>query len=322
MVLGTVVANLSLVFVSAWSFAGVQSQGASFNEVMAVIEREPDSSELGSFARDAVSDMELYQGGKMPTYPLGLNPVSLYRASVRTVSEDVDYHPYFKKLVHSNGICLSGVWEITEESPYSGYFAQGAKGLFIGRVSTGNNEVVAAGGRAFGIGGKIFPTLDRNEIVRTANFFVIDDLNGTKAPHFLDVAMTNEPPFHFSGFAGKALWAIQKIFGSADKNPGHRPVYPIAEIGLQSGESSRSPQWMKIEPSAGFRNALVNDADFRDEISTRNYPRGLRFDISVSDVTKDATSSRWMKLGTIQTDTALVSFGCDRRLHFVHPKTR
>jgi len=34
----------------------------------------------------------------------------------------------FRRLLHPNGICLLGTWEITEETPYSGYFRKGAAG--------------------------------------------------------------------------------------------------------------------------------------------------------------------------------------------------
>lgn len=45
--------------------------------------------------------------------------------------------------------------------------------------------------RSFGFAGKLFPTLDPNELlkVHTANFFLIDDLGGTTANHYTDVAM-------------------------------------------------------------------------------------------------------------------------------------
>ena len=31
--------------------------------------------------------------------------------------------PYFQKLGHPNGVALTGTWNITEKSPYSGYFS-------------------------------------------------------------------------------------------------------------------------------------------------------------------------------------------------------
>jgi len=42
----------------------------------------------------------------------------------------------FRRLLHANGICMTGVWEVTEETPYSGYFRKGSRGLMIVRYST------------------------------------------------------------------------------------------------------------------------------------------------------------------------------------------
>jgi hypothetical protein len=42
----------------------------------------------------------------------------------------------FRRLIHPNGVCLTGVWEITEETGYSGYFRKGSRALVVGRYST------------------------------------------------------------------------------------------------------------------------------------------------------------------------------------------
>ena len=63
-------------------------------------------------------------------------------------------------------------------------------------------------------------------------------------------------------------------------------------------------------------------ADFRDELLQALKDNGsLKMEIEVSETTsnKDAKTG-WTKLGQIQFDRALVSYGCDRRLHFGHPK--
>ena len=38
----------------------------------------------------------------------------------------------FRRIVAPNGICAFGTWEITEDTPYTGFYAKGAKGLAIG----------------------------------------------------------------------------------------------------------------------------------------------------------------------------------------------
>ena len=35
----------------------------------------------------------------------------------------------FRRLVHPNGICLTGLWQITEDTGYSGYFRNGSRAL-------------------------------------------------------------------------------------------------------------------------------------------------------------------------------------------------
>ena len=42
----------------------------------------------------------------------------------------------YRRLLHRNGICLIGLWEITEPTNYSGYFRQGSRALLIARYST------------------------------------------------------------------------------------------------------------------------------------------------------------------------------------------
>src|SRR5262249_12124210 len=42
----------------------------------------------------------------------------------------------FRRLVQPNGICLTGLWQITEDIGYSGYFRNGSRALIVGRYST------------------------------------------------------------------------------------------------------------------------------------------------------------------------------------------
>ena len=43
----------------------------------------------------------------------------------------------FPRFLHPNGICLTGRWEITEDTPYSGYFARDSTALVVARYSSG-----------------------------------------------------------------------------------------------------------------------------------------------------------------------------------------
>jgi len=105
-----------------------------------------------------------------------------------------------EKLLHPNGVCLSGTWEITEPSNYTGYFAQGKQGLIIGRASTTLTNTKEGRNRGFGFAGKLYPTMDPSETAKTANFFLIDVLFGTHAKHYLDVALTSEAKTGFDFF--------------------------------------------------------------------------------------------------------------------------
>src|SRR5262249_51413507 len=113
-------------------------------------------------------------------------------ASKRTLSDRSDLLPRFRKLVHPNGICFAGVWTITEETPYTGYFRKGSQGLFVGRASTALTATEQGSFRAFGFAGKIFPTMDPDAVTPTANFFTIEDLGGTLRDHYLDAHNTND----------------------------------------------------------------------------------------------------------------------------------
>ena len=113
----------------------------------------------------------------------------------RTLRDRRDIIEPFDKLAHPNGVCLKGIWEIHKANPYSGYFQQHARALIIARASTALSKTKRGDIRAFGFAGKLFPTTNtkkRNK-EHTANFFAIDDLGGTNALHYTDVAMTNEP---------------------------------------------------------------------------------------------------------------------------------
>ena len=65
-------------------------------------------------------------------------------------------------------------------------------------------------------------------------------------------------------------------------------------------------------------------SDFRNEILTAlKDNQGLKYLIEVSDTTADRNAVKgWMRIGEINLNRAQVSYGCDRRLHFSHPKLK
>src|SRR5580765_1143621 len=68
----------------------------------------------------------------------------------------------FRRLLHPNGVCLTGLWEITEPTRYSGYFAQGSKGLRVARYPTCCTDPRRARTRSLAMWEKFFPTTDPN----------------------------------------------------------------------------------------------------------------------------------------------------------------
>src|ERR1700751_3223154 len=42
----------------------------------------------------------------------------------------------FRRIIHPNGICLTGLWEISGQTSYSGFFRTGSRALAVCRYST------------------------------------------------------------------------------------------------------------------------------------------------------------------------------------------
>ena len=241
----------------------------------------------------------------------------------RTLIEHADIIPTFDKLAHPNGVCMQGLWEINNSNVFSGYFKDGSKALIIARASSAMSNTKRGETRAFGFAGKIFPTLDDTKILseNSANFFVIDDLGGTKAPYFTDVELTNEPEVSFTSSVFSALaygLKVANAFSAADENSGIRQLYEISYLGEQKSSKIITPKWMKISAQEG-QTALGVD-DFRDEFTLKNAST-LVFNIFVSSKEIDG-KKQWQEIGTITFDTSVTSYSCDHRLHFHHPKWR
>ncbi len=241
----------------------------------------------------------------------------------RTLQEHADILKPFDKLAHPNGICLKGVWEIHKENRYSGYFKNHSKALIIARASSALSNTHRGEIRSFGFAGKIFPSLDPHQINQenTANFFLIDDLGGTKAVHYTDVTLTNEPSVSVNSEVLKnILYALElaNTFAKVDKNPGIRQLYEISELGEKNRANIITPKWMKVEAKTG---QTVNAEDFRNELRIALHKK-LVFLVSVASTENNQGKKEWQTIGTITFDTSVVSKSCDHRLHFHHPKWR
>ena len=267
--------------------------GSTFNEVKAVV-----------FANPLV---------ELPVYRT-LGPADLlqfFNAAARNLHDRRDIRPYFDKLIHAHGICYTGVWEIDTPSPFTGYFARGARGLVLVRLSVAGPSVRRGQRRAFGIAGKVFPTLDPNLRVKPGNFVTVDGLSGNRNPHVTAITPTNAPAV---GFDPAAIFISRVVFRLMDTRPGLRRLHPISGLGVEPGTPLVTPDFMKLVVAEG--TPKVKADDFRDELRLKNYPDGkLVYTIHV----KNIGDERWTRLGTVTFTEDVVSEGGDKRLHFWIP---
>ena len=242
-----------------------------------------------------------------------------------------------RRLVHPNGICLSGIWEINEDTSYTGFFSKGAKGLVIGRYSSGL-AARRGGARTLSIVGKLFPTTNPTEKHRTASFITQEDLGGTFSPGIHDALLRNAPsitPLN-RGFGLGTLLLTAFAFMRVDVRNTIRQLYEIAELGKPPGTPTRCPQYMQLRIISDKIGGDDETADFRDEVLTQIYDRGnprrqrdLVFQIEVSDtgevrglLNKRLVGADWKPIGTITFDKAAASYNGDFVIHFHHPKWR
>src|SRR6516162_4901948 len=135
----------------------------------------------------------------------------------------------FRRLLHPNGICLTGLWEINEETRYSGYFAKDSRALVIGRYSTCCTETRRGHERSLSLVGKLFPTTDPNhsELLSTANFFTQQDIGGDRTDYINDGELRNAPNTTSwrRGFGVPVLLTEAILFAKTDKQPTQRQLY-------------------------------------------------------------------------------------------------
>ena len=282
----------------------IVTEKRSFQDVWNEVKKDPYTS----LPQNKVSYFKLSSHGRD----------TILENSQRTLVEHADIIAPFEKLAHPNGICLKGVWEIYHDSPYGGYFKKGSKALIIARASSAMSNTRRGENRAFGLAGKLFPTLKVDEVSKehTANFFLIDDLGGTDAAHFTDVVLSNEPSVSTTFEVLKHLaygLKVAKTFAKADKHAGIRQLYEISYLGEKKDADIITPRWMRVEAQKGH---TVDAEDFRDELRLSEGKR-LIFDISVA-----SEKDRFKTIGRITFDASEASATCDQQLHFHHPLWR
>jgi hypothetical protein len=267
------------------------------------------------------------------------------RASDRTVDSRADLRwgldrRGFRRILHPNGVCLTGTWEIDAASPYTGYFAQGSRGLLIARYSSCCTETRRGRYRSLSMVGKLYPTIDRKhqEHLRPASFITQEDLGGSRSHDISDVELRTAPdvtPWR-RGSALPVLLLTGLVLARTDKENTIRQLYEIAELGKLAGQETNAPEFMRLTVAPPATPAGGPDLDFRDEVLGRIYDKGnptpqrpLIFQIDVSDsgytrgrLVVRRTISNWKRLGRIVFTEAVASYNGDFVIHFPHPAWR
>lgn len=247
----------------------------------------------------------------------------------------------FRRILAPNGICVQGTWEITEENPYSGYFKNGSKGLFMGRYSTDGNGTRRGQRRSLSLAGKIYPTMDPNHQTPLipASFMSQEDLGGMPTRYINDAELRNEPnvTFHRRGIYALVMLRAGMLFTRLDKEPEIRQLHEISELDKPEGEPTVTPRHMLLTVVADQPRLAGDDLDFRDEIYAHLFKEGdeeptgsIGFDIAVSNKGKRSgipgyrrvKVDDWQRIGRITITEAIASYNADHVIQFHHPGWR
>jgi hypothetical protein len=321
-------------------------RGSRFSEVWDALFANPYQKVWGGSGEPALPVYSVNLTGVLRgVLPFG--PPHLFRQAVaRAVDSSADLRwgadrKGYRRLIHPNGVCLTGLWEIFEQNPYSGYFRRDSRALVVGRYSTCCTETRRGHERSLSLVGKLFPTADPNhsEPLRTANFITQEDIGGDRTDYINDAQLLNAPNTTSwrRGFGVPVLLVEAIFFGKTDKEPTQRQLYQIAELGKPEGEPTQAPAFMRLLVDPGQPRISGAALDFRDEIMAQIYDPGdpvpkrtLTFHIEVTDEgsTKGPnffqrrSFTNWRRIGRLVFDNAVVSYNGDFVIHFTHPTWR
>jgi len=325
----------------------LEYRGSRFSETKAAIFANPYQKVWGgpgepALPRYKVTNRSVWSGS-LP----GGRPPRFKLASIRSLDSPADLRwgedgRGFRRLVRPHAVCVTGRWEVTAESPYTGYFRQGSRGLVIARISAGVYRGLRGIRRSFGMALKLYPTADEHHDrpLRTANAILADDLGGGTGRHVTEVELTNAPQVTGLNRGPEIPVLLEEalVFALVDRAPTMRQVYPIAELGKAPDEPTKAPEFMRLRAAPG--TPAIDEEDVRDQVLAHLFDRGdptprrtLAFDLSVSDRGKRSglallprgqrrTITDWKPLGTVRFDDGVASYNGDFVVHFQHPGWR
>lgn len=320
-------------------------RGSTFREVADAVFANPYQRVWGAAGEPPLPVHDVTLGSVLHGV-LQMGRFALLKAAERTVDSRADLRwgpdrTGFRRLLHPNGVCLTGRWEITESSAYSGYFAIGKTALVIARYSTCCTETRRGYTRSLSMVGKLFPTNDPNDgtPVRTANVITQQDIGGERTDYINDAELRNAPDTTvLRRGAGLPVILLTGIaLARADRKSSIRQLYEIAELGKPTGEPTRTPEYLRFVMTPEQPRIPGAQLDFRDEVMSQIYDRGdptpkrkLTFLIEVTDeghtsgpsVRERRTFRNWKRIGRIVFDRAVVSHNGDAVIHFSHPTWR
>jgi hypothetical protein len=320
--------------------------GSRFGEVVAALAENPYQRIWGAPGEPPLPVYEV----SLRTLLGGLAsfgvPRQFTRDSERTLDSRADLRwganrKGFRRLVHPNGVCLTGQWSIEASPSYTGYFSTGSTALVIGRYSTCCTETRRGQTRSLSLAGKLFPTTDPNHAAAlpTANFFAQEDIGGANTDFINDAELRNAPDTTASmrGAGLPLLLMVGLVFRRVDQEGTSRQLYPIAELGKPAETPTRAPQFMRLLVAPNQPRIPGAGLDFRDEVMAQIFDRGdpfpkrtLRFDIELTDegettgsaARERRTFTNWRRVGSLVFDNAILSYNGDSVIHFSHPTWR
>lgn len=320
--------------------------GSRFSDVREALFANPYQAVWGGAGERPWPTYEVTLAGVVGgVLPFG-RPYTFAQAAQRAVDSHADLRwgtdgKGYRRLLHPNAVCLTGRWEITEDSGYSGYFRKGSHALAVGRYSTCCTETRRGHTRSLALVGKLFPTIDphHGEPLRTANFFTQQDLGGERTDFINDAELRNAPDTRIWRRSGGVpiLLVSGAVFNATDKEPSIRQLYQIAELGKPDDEPTLTPAYMRILVAPDQPRIPGDALDFRDEIMAQIFDRGdpvprrtLVFDIEITDegstrgtpAFQRRTFKNWRHVGKLTFDTAIASYNGDFVIHFNHATWR